>query len=735
MAITPFGFTLPNRTMSQMVFDAAMAQLMGKWPTWNTEVNATEANIVSLASAVALQSSAAVNAMNSVLSVANTTKWVTGTNYAQGVTTWSPLDFLSYRRKVAGVSGTDPSLDPTGWQLVVDNRPYWRQTTGGNISASQILNANSANVLEYTPTTSALSIQLQDATTLKIGPATQLIGNRSTRYDLSVRNAQGTLLCVVNPGGFVTLGLAKQADAAGEWTATGNGVKYTQHITEDYALGTVTHPAQGAKGYIKMSETLAVFIGRNGGTCYLQALDFATMTVGSAVAVPGFDSSASALGRTAGYMISAAAGAVIALSATGTTYYALGFTLTGVAISPGAVATKAAGGNVSVQVDCAFQRYVAQLGSSFAVPVSITSSKPGLLACQVTGASAVWGNIVDTGQTFPSTIMHCGIYPVSATQVALIAGSTSGYGASMATISGSAIASVDNNSGITATAFTTNTGHRMFAALQMNTDEWWFIFAAVSNALAGMRLKRASAASVLLQSNAMSGAPGGDFIVSPIDTSAPGGYCPDNHAFFNKFDPGAAWLYVPAYTVLYMLRITHDGTNFNIAASNSVPAFSGASSGVENNRPPYVAGPVPVGCHLALMRGYVSGQTSVSGRVALMDIDLRSGNVPQARASFPIDLHSDLTTATYNDHEVFYRNSKGYFIVTTGKAVNQYPELIVFDTTSGAVLSRSRLNRNVSGGAQGGNISSAERSIFTMINGAYAVSVEKNRLNVMELAK
>ncbi len=48
----------------------------------------------------------------------NVSAWVSGTTYAEGVNCYDPVDFLTYRRKVAGAGTTRPGLDATNWQLL-----------------------------------------------------------------------------------------------------------------------------------------------------------------------------------------------------------------------------------------------------------------------------------------------------------------------------------------------------------------------------------------------------------------------------------------------------------------------------------------------------------------------------------------------------------------------------------------------------------------------------------------
>jgi len=94
--------------------DAFMAAL----PAFATETNATAVDVdADAVSAAASAVNAAASAAGANAS-ANVSKWVSGTTYAEGDVEWSPVNFFSYRRKVAGAGTTDPSADPTNWALV-----------------------------------------------------------------------------------------------------------------------------------------------------------------------------------------------------------------------------------------------------------------------------------------------------------------------------------------------------------------------------------------------------------------------------------------------------------------------------------------------------------------------------------------------------------------------------------------------------------------------------------------
>ena len=78
--------------------------------------NAVQANLS--AQAAAQSEMAASNSVAAAAAAAGAVRWVTGTNYGIGVVVWSPVNGFNYRRRVAGVSNTDPSADAAGWWLL-----------------------------------------------------------------------------------------------------------------------------------------------------------------------------------------------------------------------------------------------------------------------------------------------------------------------------------------------------------------------------------------------------------------------------------------------------------------------------------------------------------------------------------------------------------------------------------------------------------------------------------------
>lgn len=116
MAITALP-TAPSRADPTNFSDRADAFLTAL-PTFGTEANVLQADVNSKQ---IIASTAATNAAASALAAGSTagcTIWVSGTTYAIGDNRFSPINFLTYRRKLAGAGTTDPSLDSTNWALI-----------------------------------------------------------------------------------------------------------------------------------------------------------------------------------------------------------------------------------------------------------------------------------------------------------------------------------------------------------------------------------------------------------------------------------------------------------------------------------------------------------------------------------------------------------------------------------------------------------------------------------------
>lgn len=122
MAITPLP-TPPQRS-DPTNFPVRADAFMTALPTFATEVTAAQVDITAKQAQTAIDSAnsaaaATAAAASSVAAASVAAGWVSGTTYAIGNLVWSPLNYLTYRRKTAGTGTTDPSLDTTAWASVV----------------------------------------------------------------------------------------------------------------------------------------------------------------------------------------------------------------------------------------------------------------------------------------------------------------------------------------------------------------------------------------------------------------------------------------------------------------------------------------------------------------------------------------------------------------------------------------------------------------------------------------
>jgi len=113
MAITPLP-TPPSRD-DPTNFAARGDAFLGALPAFATEANALAVDVNADAVTAAAAELAATAAAAAATAAANVTKWVSGTTYTEGVVVWSPITYLSYRRKSTGGGTTDPSADSTNW--------------------------------------------------------------------------------------------------------------------------------------------------------------------------------------------------------------------------------------------------------------------------------------------------------------------------------------------------------------------------------------------------------------------------------------------------------------------------------------------------------------------------------------------------------------------------------------------------------------------------------------------
>lgn len=102
---------------------------------WSTQVNNVAINVYSNAAEAYASAVAAEAQAQAAIAAVNSPKWVTGTNYAAGVTAWSPLNGRTYRTKIAlNPSTVDPASDSANWFDIasLSGRPFTTITGTSN---------------------------------------------------------------------------------------------------------------------------------------------------------------------------------------------------------------------------------------------------------------------------------------------------------------------------------------------------------------------------------------------------------------------------------------------------------------------------------------------------------------------------------------------------------------------------------------------------------------------------
>lgn len=104
---------------------------------WTAQVNNVAINVYSNAAEAYASAVAAEAQAQAAIAAVNSPKWVTGTNYAAGVTAWSPTNGRTYRTKLAlNPSTVDPAIDAANWFDIasLSGRPF--TTISGTANAT-----------------------------------------------------------------------------------------------------------------------------------------------------------------------------------------------------------------------------------------------------------------------------------------------------------------------------------------------------------------------------------------------------------------------------------------------------------------------------------------------------------------------------------------------------------------------------------------------------------------------
>lgn len=224
MAITPITPLPPAPTRDDPVNfsargDALMTALVAAVPQMNTSFGQVDTALSDAQTAAITAVTKADEAAASAVAAAAgavAAKWVSGTHYPEGVSVFSPINYLTYRRKAAGAGTTDPSLDSANWAQPIA-LPGQTGANNAAMTTSVSLTAAQMGALSYAPAAHGLSVTLPDATTLFKSTASALIRNSSDIYGIGIRNKAGALLVVLGPGGCAHIGLSDNTTSAGVW--------------------------------------------------------------------------------------------------------------------------------------------------------------------------------------------------------------------------------------------------------------------------------------------------------------------------------------------------------------------------------------------------------------------------------------------------------------------------------------------------------------------------------------
>lgn len=264
--IPQFGI-LPNTgTMDEIQFNNAWNNLMGNMDPYGAALTAlgieTEAN--------AARAAAAVEALAD-------TVWVSGTTYTAGQVRYSPLDFLSYRRKTNGAGTIDPNQDATNWELQTNTSLGGSDTTS---SATDITLTFTSGRLQIISMTAANKRVTQPAaTTLKKGVSVFVYQNAGV-YRFSLHKYGGAFICYVNPGQVVAVHCSDTGFAAGVWQVSGQNVEQIYSGNNAEVLNAVDSRNISVA---MLSATQAICAFRNNSTTYPNAV---VLNYGSASGSP-----------------------------------------------------------------------------------------------------------------------------------------------------------------------------------------------------------------------------------------------------------------------------------------------------------------------------------------------------------------------------------------------------------------------------------------------------------------
>ena len=413
MTVTALPTPAPARTQTQTAFDTAYAAHIAALPTFisefNTDAATVNANSTSAAASAATATTQATNAAASATASSassGVTIWVSGTTYAVGNVRFSPIDFLSYRRKTAGAGTTDPSADTTNWAKLLLSAGIDSTTS---ITASTTLTSASTGYQYIAMTALGSSVTLPDATTVSIGVPKFFLDNTAGGYPVGIRNSAGTLLMSIAPGGTAFVSCQSISTAAGVWAITGTNLE-PGLITIDTTFSS-TYAGTRLLQFVAFDSSKSLhFLALSSGFAAV-AVDNTTGAVGTPVTV---SATASAVPRTA-FMITSTTAIVFYSSTTGTLISVV-ISLSGATtLSVGTASSTLTADGAGVENFSSAPK-IAQLAATLYLVSYATATGAGsttVAAFQVSGGTTVTlglavniiaaNNVIDSTTTYPLT--------------------------------------------------------------------------------------------------------------------------------------------------------------------------------------------------------------------------------------------------------------------------------------------------------------------------------------------
>jgi hypothetical protein len=151
----------------------------------------------------------ALNAVESAWAASGALPWVSGATYAQGDVVWSLIDFLAYRRRIAGAGTVDPSADPDNWAPINSVNKKLFVVSSGSAAASKfiwhVLAVTSTLTLPSSPLTGDwIGVQNSSGLTASvIARNGQKIMSKDEDLTVNARNVSFVLLYVSPAIGWV----------------------------------------------------------------------------------------------------------------------------------------------------------------------------------------------------------------------------------------------------------------------------------------------------------------------------------------------------------------------------------------------------------------------------------------------------------------------------------------------------------------------------------------------------